>query len=321
MERRAALAALLAAALAPGARGANEGGKRVGYLSGGGPPGELATRLADLGWIPGKTLQFEVSMAPPGSPPLLVTEAVAELVRANVDVLVGFLDRADALAAATKTIPIVAGFHPDPVGLGLAQSLRRPGGNVTGLSAGTRETASAWLGLLRTMRPQLRSMAILHAQGGEERMRAVARTWVEVAAPMGITISFVRCATLSDVSRAFDAFGDPKWGGAFVVSGGMNTVALSEALMKSVLDLARRRKVATVGDAHQGALMSYEMNFTDPMARMAVIIDKILRGQKPAEIPFEVPDRTEFVLNRATAKAINVVLTPDVLLRVTETVG
>jgi putative ABC transport system substrate-binding protein len=91
--------------------------------------------------------------------------------------------------------------------------------------------------------------------------------------------------------------------------------------MKSVLDLARRRKVATVGDAREGALMSYEMDFNKPMVRMAAIVDKILRGQKPAEIPFELPDLTVFLLNRATAKAINVVLAPDVLLRVTETVG
>jgi len=320
MRRRAALAALLAVALAPASRAADPV-KRVGYLSGGAPPEELAKRLTELGWIEGKSLQFEVRMAPPGAPPHVLATAVAELVAAKVDVLVAFADRTDALAAATRTIPIVAGFHPDPIGMGLAKTLRQPGGNVTGLSAGVPESVGAWLGMLRTMRPQLVRLAIVHGERGEARMRAVTRSWRDVATPLGVSISYAPCATLADVGRALDALGDPASAAAFLLFGGMSTVALPEAISKEVHELTVRRRIAAIGDAHQGALLDYNANHSDPMRRLAVIVDKVLRGRKAADIPFELPDRIEIIVNRATAKAIGAVLTPEILLRATEMVG
>jgi len=322
MRRRDAIAALLAAGMMPAARAAAEPVKRVGYLSGGSnSSGEIGQGLAKLGWTEGRNVRFEVRPAPPGAPPAVLATAVADLVGAKVDVLVAFTDRVDALAAATRAIPIVAGMHPDPVGMGLAQSLRAPGGNVTGLSAGARESASAWVGILRTMRPRLNRIAIVHGARGEARMRMVTKGWVDVAAPIGIAFSYAPCATLADVERAFDALGDPARAAAFLLFGGMTLVALPIEIQKDVHELALRRRLATVGEAREGALMSYDASHSDPMGRVVSIIDKILRGGKVAEIPIELPDRTEFVVNRATARAIGAELAPEILLRATEVVG
>ena len=320
MRRRTALAVILAAAVAPRPRAADRP-KRIGYLSGGSGPGEMAKSLAQLGWTEGRNVLFEIRVAPPGSDPQAMKAAAEELVRSKPDVLVAFTDRADALLAATRTIPIVSAFHPDPVGMGLAQSLRRPGGNVTGLSTGSRESAGAWLGILRAMRPRLSRLAVIHGEQGEARMRIVTRSWQEIAASLGISFTFAPSATLADVARAFGALGDPASAAAFLVFGGMTTVSMPGAIMKDVLALAVRRRIATVGDAREGALMEYDMSYTDPQGRIAAMIDKILRGQRPAEIPFELPDRVEFILNRATANAIGAIVTPEVLLRATDVVG
>lgn len=320
-DRRSALGALAALAIAPVARAAGPV-KVVGYLSGGARvPQDLDKRLAELGWVEGKNLRFETRISGPGSPPETLARAVAELARAEVDVLVAWTDRADALAAATKTIPIVAGMHPDPVGLGLAKSLRNPGGNVTGLSAGSHEYAGAWLGTLKLMRPKLSKVAIVCGERGEARMRAVSTNDREVAASMGVGLTYAPCATLADVSRAFDALGDPDSAAAFTIFGGMSTVAMPASIMKDVYDLAARRRIATRGHAREGALMSYDAGFADDMRRVAVIIDKIFRGQKAAEIPFELPDRFKLTLNRTTATAIGVSLTPELLLRASEVIG
>jgi putative ABC transport system substrate-binding protein len=317
--RRAALAALLAAALPPRAFAA-ERAKRIGYLSGGGGTEEISSRLAALGWVEGRNLQFEVRLSPPASDPGALKAAAEELVRSRPDVLVAFTDRTDALAEATRTIPIVSGFHADPVGMGLARSLRHPGRNITGLSSGSRESAGAWLGLLRMLRPRLDRVVVIHSAQGEARMRRVAQSWREVAQPMGIDVRLGAAGTLADVARIFDALGDPAACAAFPLFGGMTTVSLPVALQKDVLALALRRRIATVGDAQAGALMDYDASFADPMGRLAAIIDKILRGADPAGIPFELPDLIVFVLNRATAKAIGAVITPEILLRATRVI-
>ena len=321
MKRRAALGALAAVVLAPAARGAGPV-KTVGYLSGGGRvPGDLDVRLAELGWAEGKNLRFETIIAPRDAPMADVVKAAAELVRANVDVLVGWTDRPDAFAAVTKTIPIVAVSNPDPVGLGLADSLRRPGRNVTGLSAGSHEYASAWLGVLKTLRPKLSRIGIVCGKHGEERMRAVTTTEREVAGSMGMSLSYAPCATLDDVSRAFDGLGDPMSAAAFTVFGGMSTVALPGSMMKDVYAIATKRRIATRGHAGEGALITYHAEHSDETRRVAAIIDKIFRGQKAGEIPFELPDRFRFTLNRTTAKAIGANVTPELLLRATEVIG
>jgi ABC-type uncharacterized transport system substrate-binding protein len=152
-------------------------------------------------------------------------------------------------------------------------------------------------------------------------MRALSTNDREVTASMGVSLTFAPCSTLAGVSRAFDGLGDPESAAAFTIFGGMSTVAMPASIMKDVYELAVRRRMATRGHAREGALMSYDAGHADDMRRVAVIIDKILRGQKAGEIPFELPDRFRLTLNRTTATAIGVSLTPELLLRATEVIG
>jgi putative ABC transport system substrate-binding protein len=164
-HRRALLAALLAAGLAPLAGAARrEGPHVVGYLSGGAKPRDfITTPLAELGYVEGRNLRFEVRTPPDWNPSTLAASA-AELVAARPDVIIALHTwRLRALAAATKTIPIVSMGTADPVSEGLAQSLRRPGGNVTGLSFGLAEATEASARLMRQRRPGLRRVAMAYS--------------------------------------------------------------------------------------------------------------------------------------------------------------
>jgi putative ABC transport system substrate-binding protein len=152
-------------------------------------------------------------------------------------------------------------------------------------------------------------------------MKRVTQSWRVFAAEARVSMTLAPCVDLADVERAFESLGDPPSAAAFLMLGGMSTIALPEAIAKDVYALAIRRRIATVGEPSEGALISHSASYTDAMGRMAAIVDKILRGRKAAEIPIELPDRTEFVLNRATAKAIGAVVTPELLLRATEVIG
>jgi putative ABC transport system substrate-binding protein len=320
MKRRAALGALATCALAPATGRAADPVRRVGYLSGGASAEELSSRLARLGWVEGKNLRFHLRIVKSGASETELSAAVAGLVAAKPDVLVAFLDRVDLLAAATKTIPIVAGLHADPVGLGVAKSLRRPGGNVTGLSVGERESAGVWLGILKTLRPKLARLVVFHGIGGEARMRAVSKAWQDAANSIGVAVSYAPCATPADISRAFEALGDPASAAAIVPPRGSSTTALPGTLEATLYALAIQRGIAAVGVADEGALMRYETSYSDPWGRLAAIVDKVLRGESAADIPFELPDSADFVVNRATAKSIGVNLPPEILLRATDVI-
>ena len=317
--RRAALAALIAAAFAPRASAQSSRVRCIGYLSRGARPGELTKPLAELGWIEGKNLRFEVR-AVANQDSRALAAAAAELVQASVDVLFAyFTDRVEALARATTTIPIVCGVTSDPVGQGFATTLARPSRNITGLSAGFAETAELRIGLLKIMRPGLKRIAFVHgvadARSGDQ-WSSVARPFAASAMAAGISFAMAPVSTLADVERAFKALGDPAGAAALTV--------LTSGLPGEAADvpaLAIRYRIAITGSPQDGALMYFNLEHSDPNSRIAVIIDKILRGVKPAAIPFELPDRTEFVVNRATAKAIGIDLPPEILIRATDVIG
>jgi putative ABC transport system substrate-binding protein len=304
-HRRALLAALLATGLAPGALAARrEGPHVVGYLSGGAKPQDfIATPLAELGYVEGRNLRFEVRTPPDWNPPTLAASA-AELVAAKPDVIIALHTwRLRALAAATKAIPIVSMGTADPIREGLAQSLRRPGGNVTGLSFGLAEATEASVGLMRQLRPGLRRVALSYS--AEPRP-----AFFEPAArAAGLEPASLRITHASAVGPALTPFA----GQALFIAPGKDT-----DLGEEIVRVAHRLRILTAGQS--STLMSYGLDFSDGMRRAAAIIDKILRGANPAEIPFELPDRPYFRLDRRVARAIGVEVPNDVLLRVTELV-
>src|SRR5204862_7502251 len=203
----------------------------------------------------------------------------------------------------TRSIPIVCGAIPDPVSAGFAQSLRRPGGNVTGLSTGSHELWPIVIGMLRTLRPRLKRIAVFHSPGMPVEIQM--RTHREAAEAAGIAWSHVAVSTPADLERSLA----PLAGEALHMA-----PIRTDGLAEELLEIAHRHRILTFG-GHEVALMGYSRHFADEIRRIAATVDKLLRGANAAEIPFELPDRTHFRLNRATARRIGVEIPPEMLMR------
>lgn len=278
----------------------------VAYLSAGRGPEDLAKPLAALGFLQGKNLRFETRIRREADPAALASTA-AELVALRPDAMIAWSPRVFALAAATRTIPIVCGGVPDPVAAGLARTLQRPGGNVTGLSMGFPEMSGIAIGLLRQLRPGLKALAMIHPPGlpvapaFRDATRAAGLRWLEIP-----------IAGAADLERALAPLaGEAVFMGPFFED-------TDSALQRHANEVAMRHRIAVLGSPQDGALMAYGLEHSDIFGRLAAILAKVLRGANPAEIPFELPDRSWFVLNRTTAKAIGIQIPPDIVLRATE---
>jgi putative ABC transport system substrate-binding protein len=262
----------------------------------------LVQRLRELGWIEGRTIAIEYRWAE-GSRER-AAEIAAEFVRLKVDVIVTSATVVVIAAKqATSVIPIVFAAASDPVGTGLVASLARPGGNVTGLSLQFTDLAGKRLELLRAVLPDLRRLAILANASSPAtalevaEVQAMARTFgLEVAAP--------EVRQTEDIAPAFEALRG-RVEALYVVNDPLvdtnrvriNTLALAARLPTLHGD---REHVAA------GGLMSYGASFTDLFRRAGDLVDKILHGAKPADIPVEQPTKFDLVINlitRAGARA------------------
>jgi putative ABC transport system substrate-binding protein len=316
--RRRIAGALLAAAF--GARAQTPAGgavRTVGFLlEGDGYPRNTLKRLAELGLVEGRNLRVIVRRVPPLADAAQLEKAANELARSGAEVLVG--GRAlnvVALHKATQKIPIVTLGVSNPVRLGLAKSLREPQTNVTGLSFGLDENAMLQVAALRSLRPRLKRMILLVSPndrfGGPEH---------EIAgAALGVKVEEVPVERLSDVERVLAAVRDPAAEAAWVAP-------LAPALTsRPIAQIAMRHKIVTHGmgdqDVRDGLLISYWLIHADATRQVASIVDKVLRGPNPATIPFELPQTTNLVLNRATAKALGIPIPEEIMLRATEVVG
>lgn len=316
MKRRAFLA--FAASSPVLAARAKDAVRIVGYLSNGAASRVLAEPLARFGYTEGRNIRFEVRVTSREEETL--SRTAADLVAARPEVIVAFgIRNIRALAKHTRTIPIVCGETADPVGLGIARSLARPGGNITGLSAGVPEVAPILVGLMRAVRPGLRRItlfveadpaganverweAILQALNVEAKRVGLAWEIRPVDPPAGFELALAELSPGSDI---------------------LYTVGIPEGLTApEVAALTRRRKIGLVSAStslvRAGGLMHYSLDHADRMGRIAALVHKLLRGANPAETPFELPDRTTFLVNRGTARAIGVELPAHVLARATE---
>jgi putative ABC transport system substrate-binding protein len=222
-----------------------------------------------------------------------------------------------AVKAATATIPIVFPMANDPVGGGIVASLSRPGGNVTGISVQARDLAGKRLELLRELRPQLRRLGVIADQGYREgalvvdELAAAARQIGVDIVTFGIGSSAEIASVLADLSGQVQAL--------FVVVSAV--VAEGTELINR---LAANAGIPTMYNTRDyvsaGGLMSYGPNYPDLFRRTAEIVDKILRGANPADIPVEQPTRFDLVINLRTAKALGLDIPPTLLARADEVI-
>ena len=223
-----------------------------------------------------------------------------------------------ALRLARPSIPIVTSVG-DPVGSGFAISLESPGLNVTGLSLALREKARRQICLLVEMMPAVRTLLILRSQryGDIPELNACLE---DVSGEHGLAAEVRTADSLAEIESAFASFGGNMTCAAIFYAHG--AFQSDEAML---VRAAIRHGIAAIGDercaAEAGCLMSYGMHHADQARSFAALVDRVLRGESPAGIPFALPARAEFIVNRATAASLGLALSSDLLRRADAVIG
>jgi putative tryptophan/tyrosine transport system substrate-binding protein len=274
-------------------------------------------RLAELGWIEGQTVAIDYRWAE--SQTERFPEIAAELVQHRVDIIVATSIAAVlACKQATTVIPIVFPLAGDPLATGLVANLARPGGNVTGLSNQGADLAGKRLEVLREVNPGLRRFAVLANAEYPGRISEIAD--IQTAArTLGLNIAVFEIRPAGDVSPVFDTMRKDGTEALYVVG---DTFMNSNRARISTLAIQARLPTIYVAREYveAGGLMSYGANIPHLFARAAELVDKILRGTKPGDIPVEQPTKFELVINLKTAKALGLIVPATLVARADEVI-
>ena len=326
LRRRREFITLLggAAVTWPLAARAQQAGKlpTIGFLGANTPAVQIrwtaafVQRLRELGWIEGRTIAIEFRWAEGRSE--RAAEIVAEFVRQKVDVIVtGGTEYVLAAKQVTSVIPIVFSNVGDPVDSGLVAGLARPGGNVTGLSIQGTDTAGKRVELLRDVIPSLRRLAIM-ANVGNPAVVLELRQVQAVARTLGLEVTTLEIRRAEDITPAFEAL-KSRADALYIVPD-----PLADTHRVRINTLALGTRLPTISGVREqveaGGLMSYGANFPDLFRRAADLVDKILRGAKPADIPVEQPTKFDLIINITTAKALGLEIPSTLLARADEVI-
>jgi putative ABC transport system substrate-binding protein len=295
---------------------------RIGYLSSLDRVNDAARTepfrqaLRDLGYIEGQNIAIEYRYRQGKSD--RYAEFAAELVRLKVDLIVvaGGAPVVHAIKNAAKTTPIVMlGGGADPVNAGLVESLARPGGSITGVTLLSRELAGKRLELLKEAVPKIARAAVLYDPALPGSVREVKELLPTAARALRLTVQTWEIRDPGGFEKIFAALNEDRPDGLYVPGGGafinphMNRIA-AFALKSRLPSVYPRREAVEAG-----GLMSYGADRTESYGRVAVYVDKILKGAKPADLPVEQPTKFELVINLKTAKQIGLTIPPNVLVR------
>jgi putative ABC transport system substrate-binding protein len=273
---------------------------------------DFAAELAKLGWVDRKTVKLELHDAK-GDPEKL-NAIMRDLVDSKVDVIaVACTPEAVAAKKATTTIPVVVAATGDPVRSGLVSSMARPGGNITGVSSALNELSAKRMQILKELRPDLaRATALYNPVRGDNEVEVAAMQ--EAARMLGIQLASQQVRGRDELEVALDAMikeraqGLTETGDPSIYRFASDLVAFSE-----------RARIPAVYDnryfVDAGGLLSYGPNLPSLHRRAAHFVDRILKGARPADLPFEQPDRFELVINLKAASAIGIAVPQSLMLR------
>jgi len=321
MNRREFIAGLGSAAAWPVvARGQKQGQTaRVGILNYFDDRYPLVTEFAEslrgLGYIQGQNLTIIHRWAS-GRLDSLPTLA-AELVASKIDVMIAFGPATWAAKRATTTIPIITTFSGDPVGVGLVSNLAHPGGNITGFSYMSTDLASKRVELLSEFHGSHSRFAALYNPG--EPVTKLELEQTETAArALGLTLQAVPVTQTAELESAFSTAVGERAGGVIVFTHGF-----AEFYKRNIIEAAARRMPAVYGWRDfvvEGGLMSYGPNLQQMVRTAASYVDRIIRGEKPGDLPIQQPDRLDLVINLKTAKALGLTIPDSILARADEVI-
>jgi ABC-type uncharacterized transport system substrate-binding protein len=266
--------------------------------------------LRELGYEDGRNIDIEYRYAE-GKPERL-PELAAELVRLKPDVLFSLGgDVTPSLSRATQTIPIVYAMSADPVQLGLAASLTRPGGNATGVTFLSDELAAKRLEVLKEVAPRISRVAFFWNPAHADNELAGAK---RSAAAIGAQLQSIEIRGSADLEAAFSAATQAGVDAIYVVSSRHTVANLSR-----IVEFATKNQLPLAGGwgawAHEGGLVSYGPNVEEMIRNAAAYVDKVLKGAQPGELPVQQPTRFELLINLKTAKALGLTIPEALLLR------
>ena len=273
--------------------------------------------LQQLGWIDGRNVRIDYRWSAGGAD--RTRKSAMELIALEPDVVMAFTSAAVApLRQATSTVPIVFAVVADPVGAGYVESLARPGGNVTGFAAQEYAVSGKWIELLKELVPHLTRVAVL-------RDSAIAAGPGQFGALQALAPSFgieLRPVDLHDtvgIEQGIAAFAKGSNNGLIVT--GSPSATLHRDL---IISLAARHKLPAVyyerSYVPAGGLISYGSDYLDQCRRAAGYVDRILKGEKPADLPVQAPTKYELAINLKTAKALGIEVPPTLLARADEVI-
>jgi len=321
MNRRDTVLALAALGAMPLSTRAQQAPRvaRIGYLSPASASGKLVQELFDAlraglrdhSYVEGKNLQLEARYADEDSARL--PALAAELVGLKVDVIVTFAQGARAAWSVTKTIPIVIANGPDPVAMGMAASLARPGGNVTGSTFFYFELMAKRLELLKEVNPSMTRVGVLLNAATPANTPVLAAMGVAAKA-LKLELHAIEVRGLAEFDSAFSALAKKNIQGLVV-----NDASLFTTNATAIAALAAKHRLPSIGSlelTESGGLIAYGVTWAENWRRAAYFVDKILKGEKPGDLPIEQARKFDFVVNLKAAKALGVSVPKAMLLRV-----
>jgi putative ABC transport system substrate-binding protein len=277
----------------------------------------LVQELESLGWRIGHNLQMEYRWSAGDAG--LTNKAAGELVASRPDVILATATPATAaLQSATKTVPIVFAMVADPVSAGFVTSLSRPGGNITGFTNIEYAIGAKWLELLKEVAPQIKRVGVIRDPGVTASIGQFGAIQ-SVAPSLGVEVRPLGGRDADDIQRTMSEFVQDPGGGLITLA-----IPLTANHRHLITALAARHRLPAIYPFRffvaDGGLVSFGPNSIDPYRRAAGYIDRILKGDKPIDLPVQAPTRYELAINLKTSKALGLTLAPSLLARADEVI-